>query len=223
MNDMGNLMVGLSSIIWPLIIFYLIVKFSGPIKDVFSTARTRGFTIKVGGNELTFTEASRQQLSQINDLQEQIVRLAGEIEQLKGNNVPGVAELKSSYNAPKRILWVDDYPSNNATIVAHLTNLGMKVETALTTKEGLERFHADQFDMVITDMGRNEEGSENPHAGIDLTKAIRSYDDSLPILIFCSRRAKHKYEESSKSVGANLITSSAVQLLTEISRISQRQ
>lgn len=62
MSDIGQFFVGVSSIIWPVIILFVVIKFSGPVKDIISTARTRGFTIKLGGSELTFAEAAQQQL-----------------------------------------------------------------------------------------------------------------------------------------------------------------
>ncbi len=218
MSDVSNLLVGLSSLIWPVIIFYLIIRFSGPIKDIIHTAKTRGFTIKVGGTELSFEEAAKQQLVQINDLQEQLVRISHELEELKAAQKGEAPRTDTVGPNIRRILWVDDHPSNNASIVSHLSNLGIVVETALTTQEGLKRFHADQYNLVISDMGRNEDGIENPDAGIDLAKSIRGYDKDLPIIIFCSRRAKQRFEEEAIAAGVTTVTNSSVMLLSEIAR-----
>ncbi|MCZ7555457.1 MAG: response regulator [Bacteroidia bacterium] len=168
---------------------------------------------------MSFEEAAKQQLIQINDLQKQPVRISHEVEELNENR-DGVLPRKDT-PGPKirRILWVDDYPSNNASIVSHLTNLGIVVDTALTTQEGLKRFHSDHYNLIISDMGRNEDGTENPVAGIDLTKAIRQYDTDLPVIIFCSRRARQRYAEEVLTSGVSAVTNSAVRLLSEISRI----
>lgn len=55
--------------------------------------------------------------------------------------------------------------------------------------------------------------------GIDLSKAIREYDNNVPILIYCSKRAMQRFEDDAHAAGVNAITNSAVRLLSEISRI----
>src|SRR6266545_3666210 len=86
------------------------------------------------------------------------------------------------------VLWVDDFPKNNSYFVEQLTNLGIKVDLALTTSEGLSLFGRRKYSCVISDMGRHEDDAENSDAGLDLLKAIRERNAQIPFIIFCSSR-----------------------------------
>ena len=52
------------------------------------------------------------------------------------------------------ILWVDDEPQNNAGVVWALTSLGIRVEQATSTQEGLAKSAELEYGLVISDLGR---------------------------------------------------------------------
>jgi hypothetical protein len=51
---------------------------------------------------------------------------------------------------------VDEPPSNNQLEVDILSDLGIRFVHALSTKEALERLERDKYDLVISNVGRNE-------------------------------------------------------------------
>lgn len=56
-----------------------------------------------------------------------------------------------------RILWVDDNPKNNNDIVDVLNILGMAVRYARTNSEALDKIKRHEFDVIISDLGRDSE------------------------------------------------------------------
>ena len=220
MDNIGQLLDGLASLAWPLLVLILLVKFSKSIEGIIKSAGKRKFSIKVGDNEVTMEEASEQQRLLINDLQEQVVTLQKRTETssaLPGDNHK-LAPKPERVNSINRILWVDDYPSNNANIIAHLSDLGVDIVTALSTREGLRKFRPNRYDVIISDMSRQEDGKNNPSAGVDLSAAIREIDKDIPVFIFCSRHGKKRAEQDAINAGANIVTTSGVQLLNMLSR-----
>ena len=69
--------------------------------------------------------------------------------------------------ARAHILWVDDHPENNASIVELLSNYGVDVEVALTNAEALAQLtrHPKRYDVLISDMGRDNEPAAGPFPG----------------------------------------------------------
>ena len=221
MDNIGEILGGLAALAWPLLLLFLIVRFSPSIREVIQSAKRRKFSIKVGENLLTVEEASEQQRLLINDLQEQLISMQKKFEQ-SGETVTEsfTTSASSDIKVIAKILWVDDYPSNNASIVAHLSDWGVDVTTALSTKEGLRKFNSGHYDAVLSDMGRREDGQNNYRAGIDLVRQIREIDSEIPFFIFCSRRGKASSEEEALKTGANGVTSSGVQLLSWLSIVA---
>jgi CheY-like chemotaxis protein len=217
MENASKLIQALASIAWPLLVAFLLIRFGSVIKSVLETAKGRKFTFKVAGNELTMEEASEQQRVLINDLQKHIVEIQKRLE--ISTLTPTRAEIKQIENAlpkVKSILWVDDNPKNNAFLIANLSELGIEVDTALSTSEALSKFESKKYDRVISDMGRKEPGKYNQTAGLYLTKQLRAIDKKVPILIYCSSRAAQEFRSEALAAGANEITSSPTVLLNAL-------
>lgn len=217
MEDTAKLLQALATIAWPLLVAFFLIRFGSVIKSVLETAKGRKFSFKVAGNELTMEEASEQQRVLINDLQKQIVEIQKRLE--AHSVLPPKTEIRQiEGTAPKvkSILWVDDNPKNNAFLIANISELGIEVDTVLSTAEALSRFESKKYDRVISDMGRREEGRYNQAAGIDLAKQLRAIDKNIPILIYSSARAAQSLRDEAYSAGVNEITSSATTLLNSL-------
>ncbi|MFQ5804755.1 MAG: ATP-binding protein, partial [Candidatus Methylomirabilales bacterium] len=76
-----------------------------------------------------------------------------------------------------QILVVDDEPPVREVITAYLTGDGHTVETASNGSEGLEKFLAGWFDVVVTDQGMPE------MAGDQLAAAIRRVAPDAPVIL----------------------------------------
>lgn len=83
---------------------------------------------------------------------------------------------------PARVLWVDNKPANNEMEIATLTRAGVEVDTALSNAEAAEQVRGREYDLVISDIYRTENG--NLLAGFDLPRTLMPDRNRLPPLIY---------------------------------------
>lgn len=205
MESLAHVLNALASLAWPALFGVVLFRFSDPLKKLIESARGRKFTIKVAGNELTMEEVSEQQRVIVSDIQQKLAELEKRLSH--GNDEP----LPSSPpRSKKRILWVDDRPKNNSLLVASLEERGVIVDIALTTEDGIEKFKATEYDILISDMGR----PESEKAGIDFAEKVRTLNQVVPIYIFCGGWAARNLKDESLKAGVTAITSSGTTLLS---------
>ena len=205
MESAPQLISSLASLAWPLVFAVLLYKLFEPIRSLVESARARKFTIKVAGNELSMDEASEQQRILLSDLQAKVA----ELERIAATPGPAAAFAEPS-RSRKRILWVDDRPSNNSYLIATLEDRGASITNALSTSDALKKLAHESFDVVISDMAR----PEGEHAGLDLARKIKGSIPDLPVFIFCSRWAAENLQADALANGVSGITSSATSLLS---------
>jgi CheY-like chemotaxis protein len=209
METVKNLLEGIAAVLWPIIVVCVLLIFRPAVAAIIESAKSRKFTLKVGGQELTMEEASEQQRTIISDLQRQIIEIrkivshGGPIESAKTQKV------STQDRRPIRsILWVDDNPRNNSYFVQQLKDWGISVDLALDTSEGIARFRRGLYDCVVSDMGRREGGSYHAEAGLELLREVRRADAQIPFIIFCSSRGVIERGQEAHAAGATGITSS---------------
>ncbi|RMD57443.1 response regulator [Candidatus Parcubacteria bacterium] len=220
MEQLASLINSLSSLLWPLLVFFVLWKFAPAIRGIIESAQARKFTLKIGGQELTMEEVSQQQQNLIADLQAQLNELSKVVERLqRGQEVAKAAQdtgeevaQPSREHVPYRLLWVDDNPKNNSYFLQLLSDAGVQVDLAVSTEEALSRLRDKTYRAVISDMGRKENGKFNPRAGLDLLEQIRQMDSDLPVVFYVSRRQAAEKGETARRLGATLITSSPTTL-----------
>lgn len=78
---------------------------------------------------------------------------------------------------PLHVLLVDDKPMARDAITQYLTTDGHTVETAANGREGLEKFHAGRFNLVITDQAMPDMSGEQ------LAIAIKQIAPNKPIIM----------------------------------------
>jgi CheY-like chemotaxis protein len=216
MTDVSKLLEGLAAVAWPAIIILLIFLFRPAISALIESAKSRKFTLKFGGQELSMEEANEQQRTLIADLQTQVLEIKKRIE-VSVLPLPPEATRSAAPTSARFVLWVDDNPKNNSFFVQQLTDRGINVDLALSTSEGLRLFGKKAYGAVISDMGRTEDGKYNPTAGIELLRQIREGNKTLPFIIFCTSRGVTEHRQEAMSLRATGITSSG----TEMSGILQ--
>lgn len=113
------------------------------------------------------------------------------------------------------ILWVDDYPIDNETVISYFKGQDVQFDLALTTEQGLERYEKNAYDLIITDMGR---GSEND-AGLTLIRELKKLHCQAPIIVFCSSRARERYGAQALELGAYSVTNGMGNLISLITDI----
>jgi CheY-like chemotaxis protein len=196
-DALSNLLDSVATLAWPVLALYVIHRLFDPIKSLIDSARSRKFTIEVAGNKLTLEEATELQRRVVDDLQQKIAAL---------ENRDGVvaAEIEEDKAISKRVLWVDDNPKNNSFYIAALEDKGVRVDTALSTLEGFDKFKSGKYDVVISDMGR----PESDRAGIDLVKKIRAIEKQIPYFIYCGRWAAMNLRSEALAAGVTAISTS---------------
>jgi CheY-like chemotaxis protein len=90
------------------------------------------------------------------------------------------------------ILWVDDRPANNHFERQALQALGFSFVLANSTEEALEKVAAQQFDVIISDMGR----PPDQRAGYTLLGKLRDMGIRTPYIIYAGSRAPEHQAES---------------------------
>jgi CheY-like chemotaxis protein len=133
---------------------------------------------------------------------------------LKNAAESAVSSAKNTRGRPSPILWVDDYPENNTSLVRVLTSLGVPVDTALSTEEAMRKLQSQSYGLVISDLGRTENGQENTMAGRDLIVEMRQKHYTIPIFIWAGQRALDASKELT-AAGATLVTNRTSVLLSE--------
>lgn len=211
---MAEILQGIATLLWPIIaiilIVILIVLFRPAITAIIESAKSRKFTLKIGGQELTMEEANKQQRAMITDLQTQVLELKGGTKAAQTLTEPFQAERLAQRIA---ILWVDDNPKNNSYYVQQLKDMELTYDLELSTSGGLKRFDNTKYTLVISDMGRQEKNLFNHTAGLDLLKEIRANNPDIPFIIFTTSNTVNKYALKAKELGATLITSSWTEII----------
>lgn len=85
-------------------------------------------------------------------------------------------------NSPPRVLWVDDHPEGNREEIGALQQMGLFVETALSNLEAAERLRGRQYDLLISDIKRDQ--SESDLAGLDLPREAHPDRNRLPPVVY---------------------------------------
>jgi len=219
MEQLPDLLNSVGTILWPLIILFIIIRFSPTIESIIESAKSREFTLKIGGQELTMEEVNEQQRNLIADLQAQVVEIQKVISP-RGITEVGIledeykeADEKMEETSPASILWVDDNPKNNSYFVQQLSDSGIRVDIALSTEDGIKRLERNKYRMIISDMGRQEGSVYNQSAGLDLLEEIRKVDSEIPFVIYCSKRRASETKSRANELGANAVLSSPTALM----------
>ena len=71
-----------------------------------------------------------------------------------------------------RILWVDDHPENNESIVALLRQFGSRVDTPRTNSQALQLRQSTTYHVIISDVARDMEGPNSSLKGLDLAQEV---------------------------------------------------
>lgn len=207
----------IASLAWPIVVLIVLLRFKPLVEGIL---KRENMTIKVAGMELSVQAAAKGLGRDIGDLQERIAKLEG-LNPLN-DSPPRVENNDSNIKVNEDIiLWVDDFPSNNAFIVENLRNKGVEVVLSLNTQDALKRLGNSKFSSIITDLGRVEGGMENQFAGLDLIKEVRAAKIEIPILVFAGRRGM-QHKGKLLAAGADDVTSSGVDVLAFIEKHSKR-
>ena len=202
----------LSAFAWPIAVLIIAWRFKDMIQKLLGRETV---AIKVAGMEISVAQAAEQSGKMVSDLQVRVAELESRLPSSQA--IPAAVETKSGGSdalAPtvRSVLWIDDYPVNNAFLIDSLQQQGVEVRTALSTRAALDLLANRSFDRIITDLGRKEDGAENPFAGRDFIENLRARKDQTPVLVLASRRAL-EHRDMLLRAGATDVTTSTADVL----------
>jgi CheY-like chemotaxis protein len=92
-------------------------------------------------------------------------------------------EHAAEYLHDRRILWVDDHPELNASLVTLFRKAGMTVDTVRSTQEAIEVLRRQPFDLIISDMRRDTE-EPAATAAYTLVETLADKGIRVPVILF---------------------------------------
>ncbi|WP_158846258.1 response regulator [Saccharothrix deserti] len=205
---MAEMINAIATLLWPLVVLFLLFGFRSQLREVIKSAAKREVTLEIGGQTVSLGKLSEVQSEAIADLQKQL----GELREQLGAPDETVVVTTEQQVTPFAVLWVDDHPENNVLEIAQLRASGVRVDLARSTQEGLTQFERGRYRAVVTDMGRYENGAEVPDAGLQLVDAVRVLDPAVPVAVYSAGRTARTMTDDATSAGANLVTDSPWEL-----------
>ena len=221
------------SLLWPLLVAVLLIRvvphIPGVVADLRKAIRTRAFTVKVGGVELSIEDATEQLRRQVTDLQ---THLAAQLAQQPDpgppaapgappGDVPDGAEVgPAADRGPATVLWVDDDPDAHTLELAKLRDDGIEVLLARSTAEAMDVLSLRRgVGAIVTDMGRAEDGEFRSHAGLALLRQLHEAEQDQPVLVYTSARRAELDRQDALDAGATVVTASPTELFAALRRV----
>jgi len=220
MGDLAKLVEALAAAAWPVIILYVIWRYRQGFADLITSAKNREFTVEFGGQKLSMKEASAEQRALVADLQKQLNEIR---EKVEGSKIPATAELakaRPTSIVANNVLWVDDHPKNNSFFIDLLQKRGYRVDLAISTRDALSLLDRNKYLLIVSDMSRDEAGSDNQDAGVDLFEEVMKRRIDSPYVVFCSTRGARQFGEQIRQLGGRAITSSPTELRAIIDELA---
>lgn len=192
MNEVSQLLTALSNFVWPSIFLLCLFFFGSALK---SLIQSREFDIEIGGFKVSVRASIEKLNAEIAEIKSRLTEPAGaKLDSVGGSEFatsPTHDDLQPSEPSARgrRILWVDDKPESNAFEIAQLQSVGLQIDTAKTTSEGIKILdRGPAYDLVISDIGRTENGRYERKAGLDFLSLLRKENDQVPVIFFTTRR-----------------------------------
>lgn len=189
---------------WPAVVLVIFFALRTQVRRIFEREE---MDIEVAGLKVHVRDATKQ----IGGQQTELMQRVAALEAVRGGRSGDDVTLANA-RTPFSLLWVDDYPSNNAFLIDKFRSDGIDVELSLSTEDALGRIGQRRFNLLISDLGRREGTSDNPFAGLDLLKRLSGGGDRIPSVIYAGRRGL-EHERELKAAGANLVTSSPTDVI----------
>jgi CheY-like chemotaxis protein len=223
LDNIGNVLEALASLLgavcWPLIILFVVVYFGTHLRQFIKQASERpaDYSLKAGptGFEATASFKSGYWLGSAEARRGEAPKLDADLAAAEAAQVANRAleARKGRGLAKTRVLWVDDTPENNVYERRSMEALGIEFELSLDTDDAIEKLTVNDYDLVISDMGR----PSGQRAGYKLLERIRrELKSDIPFVVYSgSNRPEHRAEARQKgAVGSTNSPQELFQLVT---------
>lgn len=200
MDDIAKLLDSvaklLSTLIWPGLILFVIVRYSESIGAFFDTLSE--FSFKGAGFEASLqrkqAEATRALVAAAVARPEPGATPETTAKEIAAAKTAVEAVTPRTFRRARhaKVLWVDDRPSNNINERRALEAFGVDFTICTSTADALSEMEHQKFDVIISDMGRPPDSQ----AGYTLLDKIRSAGYTTPYVIYAGSRAPEHVAEA---------------------------
>jgi CheY-like chemotaxis protein len=240
----ARIIEAIGSLLWPLLVAVLLVRVlplvPGVVADLRRALRTRAFTVKIGGAELSVEEATEQLRRQVTDLQ---THMAAQLAEAAPPGAPAPpresappgppgppgapgappgrapADLDQARPHPA-VLWVDDNPDDNALELAKLRDDGVEVLLARSTAEAMDVLSLRRgVRAIVTDLARTEDDEFRATAGLALLRQLKEAEQDQPVLVYTDAPRAALDRRDALDAGATVVTASPVDLFAALRRV----
>ena len=90
----------------------------------------------------------------------------------------------------RKVLWVDDHPSNNIHEMKALSALGFSFTKALSNQEAVAALKSQHFDLIISDIGR-----DSGESGLDILREARELVADTAVIFYVSKVTSPKVDD----------------------------
>jgi CheY-like chemotaxis protein len=226
----ARIIEAVGSLLWPLLVAVLLIRviphIPGVAADLRKAMRTRAFTVKVGGVELSIEDATEQLRRQVADLQTHLSAQLAQQPDPGPPPAPGAPPAAEAGAGPAAdqgratVLWVDDNPDANTLELAKLRDDGLEVLLARSTAEAMDVLSLRRgVRAIVTDMGRAEDGEFRSHAGLALLRQLHEAEQDQPVLVYTSARRVELDRQDALDAGATVVTASPTELFAALRRV----
>ncbi|WFE31218.1 response regulator [Micromonospora sp. WMMD975] len=205
---MADILRAVAMLAWPLLVIVVLVYLLPAARRLLRDSHS--VDVEVGGARISLQTASDKTRKLIEDLQDRVNELSALVA-ASPEPTADVAEPPVS----QTILWVDDEPEANVYERARAVDGGYEVVQATSTEMALKLISGTGPTVIVSDMGRMENGRFNATAGLDLVRDLRRQGDQTPVVFYTSPRGVARYRAESGAIAGVSCTASP----TELARI----
>ncbi|WP_437709680.1 TIR domain-containing protein [Sorangium sp. So ce448] len=145
----------------------------------------------------------------------ELLAIAKEIRVSLESSTTNTAPARAQDHTKKKVLWVDDYPTNNERLIKSYRVHGVHFDLVIDNDQAIERLQFNSYDLVITDM-KHESDKE---AGLQLLRWLRKLPSPPPAIVFSGiGPGDYRYDEALEE-GAILVTNNSHSLELKIKEL----
>jgi CheY-like chemotaxis protein len=178
-SGIGELLGGIAAVLWVIVAFVAVMV----LRDLL--ARNGLLLSKLGvgpsGVTMEFTQAKIEQAISGADIE--VRRAIGNVAK---QSVATRLERHADLLRNASVLWVDDHPEYNSAIIDLLRAFGATIDTPMSNEDAFSLLAASKYDVVITDVGRDNEGPGSDLKGLELADEVYTRWNQR-VLLFTAR------------------------------------
>jgi hypothetical protein len=140
------------------------------------------------------------------------------LEQVSKSSSASQAGLTPGTLSGRRLLWVDDRPGNNIYEMDLFQRAGMDITTVISTHQANGKLRSARFDLVISDIHREEEGVSKSGAGYELLRWMRDHRFKMPFIFYTGDASRVDPKRAGKALGSADNPRSLIELVIQAVR-----